>query len=352
MRKNRVLARTVSGTLTVAVAASAALLIGGVATAAPPAGTLGSLTITPPAASDITDPTIHTSGPCPNTAAAANVTLTGPVGATDPTFPPDNPFVIVVTTDAAFSTTAPFSLPFRLTPKDAATDRGKTLQVGEYDVTVRCVDGIAGTTVFGTFTGAMFFTSPTAWQTTDPNGGTPGPTPVVTPTPVITPTPVVTPTPAVTPTPLVTPPVVTATPVVTPTPMVTPTPVVTPTPGPGAQVTTTMLITTPRGSFPSDFPVSLSAIVRPRTATGTVQFKDGDTNIGNPVTVSRDLAFTITSTLTTGTHSLTAVFTPTDATKFSGSTSPPMPLTVTPPIINRVQLLIQFILRLLSELHF
>jgi hypothetical protein len=94
--------------------------------------------------------------------------------------------------------------------------------------------------------------------------------------------------------------------------------------------------------------------VKPRDAAGTVQFKDGGSNIGDPVTVINGAALTITSTLTTGTHSLTAVFTPTDTTKFSGSTSsPPVPLAVTPPIIDQLQLFIQFILeRILGRLHF
>src|SRR5579872_108372 len=49
---------------------------------------------------------------------------------------------------------------------------------------------------------------------------------------------------------------------------------------------------------------------------------DGTTAIGSPVAVSSGTASTSTS-LALGTHSLTAVFTPTDTTAFSGSTSTP-----------------------------
>lgn len=137
-----------------------------------------------------------------------------------------------------------------------------------------------------------------------------------------------------------------------------------------ATTTTTTLTVAPSGSFPEGLPVTLIAIVTPPDAEGVVQFKDGDTNIGGPVTVVKSTscsisgnqgttvingtscssgsnqetsaaAFTTTSTLTAGTHSLTAVFTPTDTTKFSGSTSPTVPLTVTPPIFSGLQLPLQ-----------
>ncbi|MGH3841996.1 MAG: hypothetical protein ACRDS0_11205, partial [Pseudonocardiaceae bacterium] len=71
-----------------------------------------------------------------------------------------------------------------------------------------------------------------------------------------------------------------------------------------------------------------------------------------PVTVLRGTALTITSTLTTGTHVVTAVFTPTDLTKFSVSTSLQVPLTVTPPIMNQLQLFILFLQSILDGLHF
>ncbi len=142
-----------------------------------------------------------------------------------------------------------------------------------------------------------------------------------------------------------------------------------------ATATTTTLKVAPGGSFPEGLPVALIAIVTPPDAVGTVQFKDGDTNIGDPATVLKGTscsfgtnqetaviegapcppgsiqeitaaAFLITSTLTTGAHSLTAEFTPTDPSAFNSSaSSPPVPFTVTPPILTEVSLLIDSILQ-------
>jgi len=67
--------------------------------------------------------------------------------------------------------------------------------------------------------------------------------------------------------------------------------------------------------------VTLTATVNPNTAAGTVQFRDGATNIGPAVAVSNGTAATTTTTLTAGSHQLTAVFTPTNATLYSPSTS-------------------------------
>jgi hypothetical protein len=249
-----------SGTLVVAVVVGATLLTGRAATAAPPTGTLGSLTITPAIGSDTIAPTARTSGPCPTTANAANMLITGPVGVADPTFPPNNPYPIVTFTEISFSTTDPFDLSFELSLQDAATDRGKPLQAGEYDLTAQCIKRLGGG-VEGAFTGAMFFTSPTAWQTTDPTGGE----------------------------------------------------------GPAA--TTTTLTTSPGGPVETGTEVTLNAAVTPVGALGSVQFKDGDTDIGGPVAVSSGTASTTTSTLSAGTHQLTAVFMPTDSTTFDASTS-------------------------------
>jgi hypothetical protein len=66
----------------------------------------------------------------------------------------------------------------------------------------------------------------------------------------------------------------------------------------------------------------------PFTAAGTVQFNDGTTPLGPPKSVTAGLAFLTISTLTKGTHTLTAVFIPTDSVAFGSATSPPVPLTV------------------------
>ncbi|HEX4100202.1 MAG TPA: Ig-like domain-containing protein [Pseudonocardiaceae bacterium] len=54
---------------------------------------------------------------------------------------------------------------------------------------------------------------------------------------------------------------------------------------------------------------------------GTVQFKDGTTNLGSPVPVAGGVALGPIRILSTGPHSLTALFTPTNPTKFKLSTS-------------------------------
>ncbi|MGH3889579.1 MAG: Ig-like domain-containing protein [Pseudonocardiaceae bacterium] len=141
-----------------------------------------------------------------------------------------------------------------------------------------------------------------------------------------------------------------------------------------ATATTTTLTAAPSGSFPEGLPVALIAIVTPPGVEGTVQFKEGDTNIDDPRTVLKSTscsfgsdqrrtvidgascppgsneeitaaAFTLTPTLTAGTHSLTAEFTPTDPSAFDSSASPPVSFTVTPPITTELPRLIDSILR-------
>ena len=84
--------------------------------------------------------------------------------------------------------------------------------------------------------------------------------------------------------------------------------------------TTTTLTASPNPAT-SGSAVTLTANETPAVA-GTVQFQDGSTNIGTAVAVdSTGKATTTTSTLSVGSHSLTAVFTPTDTTANVGSTS-------------------------------
>jgi hypothetical protein len=87
-----------------------------------------------------------------------------------------------------------------------------------------------------------------------------------------------------------------------------------------ATPTTTSLVTVPTSPQNVGTSVALNATVSP-AAAGTVQFKDGASNIGAPVTVTAGAASTSTSSLTVGSHSLTAAFTPTNTTLFAGSTS-------------------------------
>jgi hypothetical protein len=86
--------------------------------------------------------------------------------------------------------------------------------------------------------------------------------------------------------------------------------------------TVTSLTSSPSGSVASGGTATLTATVTPATASGTVQFYDGSTAIGaaQPVTVASGVASAtyVDGSLTDGTHTLKAVFTPTD---YSGTTS-------------------------------
>ena len=97
----------------------------------------------------------------------------------------------------------------------------------------------------------------------------------------------------------------------------------------GAPATSTTLVTSPAFPVVQGAPVTLTATVAPATAVGAVQFKDGATNVGNPVAVSNGTASGSTSTLGVGSHQLTAVFTPLDPGAFSPSTSPPVTFVIT-----------------------
>src|SRR5262249_18041915 len=93
------------------------------------------------------------------------------------------------------------------------------------------------------------------------------------------------------------------------------------------KATTTRLTVAPKRAF-QGLPVFLIANVKPRTAAGTTQFKDGSTALGTPVPVDGGTIFLIAPPLTTGTHSLSAVFTPANPATFAPSTSAPVALTV------------------------
>lgn len=93
--------------------------------------------------------------------------------------------------------------------------------------------------------------------------------------------------------------------------------------------TATKLVTFPVSPVVQGSMVQLTATVTP-AAPGTVQFKDGTANLGNPVIVSNGTASGTTSQLPTGTRQLTAVFTPADLALFTVSTSPVVPFEVMP----------------------
>ncbi|HEX6360858.1 Ig-like domain-containing protein [Actinophytocola sp.] len=260
MRKGKLLRRIGAGALVFAATTAALLGATGVALAAPPPGTLGSLTVNPGSGSDLTAIRVTTSAGCSSDSDAYNVLVQGP-GAFA------SGYLITSTGSAGFSTSGSFDIFFGVTMKDAAADLGTTLVVGEYPVIARCVDEFSGD-VKGTFTASLYFTSPTAYQTTDPN----------------------------------------------------------------APVTTsTALSVSPSAPVSQGTPVTLTATVTPSSAAGTVQFKNGTTNVGSPVAVSGGTASLTTSALPVGANSLTAVFTGSSA-NISGSTSPAVSYQVTAPV--------------------
>ena len=95
---------------------------------------------------------------------------------------------------------------------------------------------------------------------------------------------------------------------------------------PGATATSTGLAVSPSNTAPEHAPVALTATVTPAGAAGTVQFVDTRSGtaapIGDPVTVGSDGTATFTTTsLPSGQHTLTAVFTPTSTSAYNISSS-------------------------------
>jgi hypothetical protein len=91
-------------------------------------------------------------------------------------------------------------------------------------------------------------------------------------------------------------------------------------PAPTLATTSTSLTTTPSSPQVYGTSVALNAQVSP-DAPGTVQFENGSTDIGSPVTVaSNGTASLSSSTLPVGDDSLSAIFTPSQFAAYSGST--------------------------------
>ncbi len=96
---------------------------------------------------------------------------------------------------------------------------------------------------------------------------------------------------------------------------------------------TTVTIPSPSASSPVAHAtaITLSAAAAAGVAhpAGTLQFKDGVTNVGSAIAVDgAGLATTPSFTPADGAHSFTAVFTPTDTTTYNGSTSSALAFTV------------------------
>lgn len=95
-----------------------------------------------------------------------------------------------------------------------------------------------------------------------------------------------------------------------------------------ATTTTTQLTASPASPVTQGTPVTLTATITPTAAAGTVQFKDGTSDLGTPVDVSNGTASTSTM-LAVGSHQLTAVFTPTNPATYGSSKSPAVTVVVT-----------------------
>ncbi|MBM4596592.1 hypothetical protein GS454_27330 [Rhodococcus hoagii] len=96
-------------------------------------------------------------------------------------------------------------------------------------------------------------------------------------------------------------------------------------------VTTTTTLTVPPTAETGQ-QITLTANLDPSNAAGSVQFKDGATNIGGPVAVVNGTATAQTSFTTAGSHSITAVFT--GSTGFKSSTSSAQTVTVNAPVVQ------------------
>jgi Bacterial Ig-like domain (group 3) len=97
--------------------------------------------------------------------------------------------------------------------------------------------------------------------------------------------------------------------------------------------TSTVLTASPSSPAAHGSAETLSAAVTAASGSavpaGSVDFKDGTTDLGTATVDSSGVA-TLTQTLADGSHSLTATFTPADATAFSASTSAAVGYTVNP----------------------
>ena len=95
--------------------------------------------------------------------------------------------------------------------------------------------------------------------------------------------------------------------------------------------TKTTLAVTPASPQVGGATLTLTSTTTPAVA-GTVQFMDGATGVGTPVTVDASTGVASTTTVpSVGSHSFTAVFTAADPTAYGQSTSPPVPFTITAP---------------------
>jgi hypothetical protein len=97
--------------------------------------------------------------------------------------------------------------------------------------------------------------------------------------------------------------------------------------------TVTAMAASPSASAPFGAEITFTATLTPPNAAGQVQFTNGTTKLGTPVTVSGGKAVYTTSSLTIGKHSVTATFgpSPTDTSGTWGPSYAVLDYTVTTP---------------------
>lgn len=237
-----------------AAVSALALAIGGgvvvVSGAAAQAAVLGTITFSPATGSDSSSITLTTNALCD---AGTNVQASMSGGPAGNVF--SNVNVSPNQSQGSVSNGTGYSIPLTDTMRGFAQAAGFTTLGGKYDFTIQCKNAFSGT--FGTFTGSIWFTSNTAYQSTDP-AGTP---------------------------------------------------------------TSTSLGAAPASPQNQGTSVTFTATVSPAAATGSVQFKDGANNLGSAAAVSGGTASISTSALSAGTHSITAAFTGTGGYQNSTSSA-------------------------------
>ncbi|HEY0804272.1 MAG TPA: Ig-like domain-containing protein [Pseudonocardiaceae bacterium] len=256
MFEHRLLRAAAAGLATLVAAGTVSLLGAASANAA----VVGTLTPSLANGLDTTPFSLTTSAACPG-GTNLSILLTGSG------FPAAGVNAVANTAQSIYQTTASGGLvvPLTETMRQYANDNGVTTLTGQYNFDLMC-RGAFGATSFGDFTGSVWFTDNTHWQSTNPNAATP---------------------------------------------------------------TTTTVSPSPASPVTVGTAVTFTATVAPAAAAGTVQFADGGTALGAPVTVAAGTAAFTTSTLTAGSHSITAAFTP-SGTGFSASTSTAVTYVVNP----------------------
>lgn len=336
----------------VAVTALAGTLLLSAAPAS--AAVVGTVSVTPATGLDTTAATVNTSAACP-----AGVNIIGRIFGAG--FPAAGQTVRNNSPISSYSVNAAGGLVVPLADTFRAFGNLQSPPVvfsGKYDIVISCINPLAANTSLGDFSGSVWFTSNTAYQSTDPTG-----VPTTTSLATVPASPVtvgtsVTITATVSPaaatgsvqffdgaTSLGTSPVSGGTASISTSAFTagshsltatftgtgsfgssTAGPVSFTVTGP-ATPTTTALAVSPASSAQQFSNVSLTATVSP-TAAGSVQFLDGSTALGT-VAVSGGTANLTVSTLALGSHSLVAAFTPTNPAAFTASASDAIDYTIT-----------------------